>query len=84
MEEMREILFNQADLEAGRKIFIELLSRRKKYGGEYSYLHGFHRTGIEPNKKEVKPSRPNLLILLVPGPGFEPGTHGFSVRCSTD
>ena len=21
---------------------------------------------------------------LVPGPGIEPGTHGFSVRCSTD
>jgi hypothetical protein len=84
MEEMKGILFNQADLEAGREIFIKLLSRRKKYGGEYSYFYEFNRTGIEPNKKEVKPIRLNLLILLVPGPGFEPGTHGFSVRCSTD
>lgn len=24
------------------------------------------------------------LYSLVPGPGFEPGTLGFSVRCSTD
>ena len=26
----------------------------------------------------------NPFDLLVPGPGFEPGTLGFSVRCSTD
>ncbi len=25
-----------------------------------------------------------FTISMVPGPGIEPGTHGFSVRCSTD
>ncbi len=25
-----------------------------------------------------------FVYIMVPGPGFEPGTHGFSVRCSTD
>ena len=48
------------------------------------------RTSTQPNpyitqkEKGVKPLRPNSLYLLVPRPGFEPGTHGFSVRCSTN
>gem|GEM_PF-3692508 len=36
------------------------------------------------NKKGVKLESLNPSYLLVPGPGIEPGTHGFSVRCSTD
>ena len=35
-------------------------------------------------KKHLTQKWAKCLILLVPGPGFEPGTHGFSVRCSTD
>ena len=38
----------------------------------------------QKEKKGLQPKSCKPLILLVPGPGFEPGTLGFSVRCSTD
>jgi len=31
-------------------------------------------------KKDTQPKVAKCLKLLVPGPGIEPGTHGFSVR----
>ena len=45
---------------------------------------GQERDKTLETKKALQRKRRKALNLLVPGPGIEPGTHGFSVRCSTD
>jgi len=49
-----------------------------RWSANRKVVQGLYKTAV--NKKEVKPIWLNLLILLVPRPGFEPGTHGFSVQ----
>jgi hypothetical protein len=39
---------------------------------------------IQKMKKELQTKCSSYDIYMVPRPGFEPGTRGFSVRCSTD
>ena len=60
-------------------------TRLRGRGEALSGLARIHRT-FDDFLTDVKKPRqiPRLLNIMVPGPGIEPGTRGFSIHCSTN
>ena len=51
--------------------------------GSYSLVSNCFKIDALNDLKNKKPLRSEVVLEVV-SPGIEPGTHGFSVRCSTN